>query len=304
MRRPSLQWCETTKTLVLGKEDSKYTVAQGSPKGEGAFSSVISKEWGNQVDEGSACIESDNQIKRLKSTGPCDDSQDWTIFMGDCEGRSQSNSLSEEKERIEQLNRHFNTWASSFQNGQFTSINHHVAKLMFYLRCVTKATGNFDLKLLRSVEPSSTSRLGDFTQSNSLNEEELDAMLLMCYRLSPKLLNKKCMFLEPAGSVSDKGHEVWELSQINKPKFAHLQAPDPWTFQMGDKTIAVKKFITFSSEWLQFFYLDPMMQLRSHLSKVFCRLTENGTGVVSYAFAYFRFQKTIKNMVDKARSIK
>ncbi|KAL4223670.1 hypothetical protein ACF0H5_017138 [Mactra antiquata] len=127
------------------------------------------------------------------------------------------------------------------------------AKLMYYLNCMCA--------VLDLSNESNLSRLRAYSSYDSLTEEETDALIALCFLLSPTELIGKVIFpdAEMCGTSSNK---FYEISAIRK----NLLVSE--SIIIGGQQRHVTKIMAFKESWMTQNWIEPMQHFTERLARI------------------------------------
>jgi hypothetical protein len=126
-----------------------------------------------------------------------------------------------------------------------------IARLMYYLNCVCTAIDcNDDADIQRYISYQNWQQL-------SVNERK--ALVVLCYTISPDVLNNKVFFQYDALCIHFS-NEFYEISQVRN----QLLAAE--SIVIAGRTRQVNKIMVYKQEWLRNYYIDPIRRLASSFS--------------------------------------
>ena len=126
--------------------------------------------------------------------------------------------------------------------------NNDVARLMYYLSCVCTA--------IDCQDDAEIQRFTSYEKWHQLSREEQKALVVLCYAISPDILENKVFFQYDALCV-EFPNEFYKISQVQN----QLLAAE--SIVIAGRTRQVNKIMTYKKQWLQNFYFDPMRRLAS-----------------------------------------
>lgn len=121
------------------------------------------------------------------------------------------------------------------------------AKLMYYLNCMCVVLNlenkGYDL-----------TRLTNYQQYYNLSDVDEQTLVLLCLKLSPDVMEGKCIFLNP-DACGDTQNEFFNLRSTNVT-VAAVQS-----VVVGEARVAVKEIMCYKLSWLQNNFLEPITVL-------------------------------------------
>jgi hypothetical protein len=124
--------------------------------------------------------------------------------------------------------------------------NNDVARLMYYLNCVCVAIDcDNDPDIQRFTSYSNWSRL---------STEEQKALIRVCYSFSPDVLNNRVFFHSDV-LCGDNSNEFYTINQVRH------QVAAAESIIIAGRVRVVNKIMTYTMQWLETYYVDPMLRL-------------------------------------------
>ena len=125
------------------------------------------------------------------------------------------------------------------------------AKLMYYLNCVATVI---------QLDNPNLSRLKNYGSYNLLDDEEIDALLVLILLLSPDKLIGKVFF--PSEDCGEHTNQFFELSSVT-----HMLAVTD-SVLIGGESKRVAKIMFFERCWMEDNYFSPLRSLESRLQRL------------------------------------
>ncbi|XP_053372594.1 uncharacterized protein LOC128546266 [Mercenaria mercenaria] len=147
--------------------------------------------------------------------------------------------------------------------GTATVPNDPKARLMYYLNCMCS--------VLDLSDTANLTRLRNYKEYYSLTEAETDALVTLCFLLSPDELCGKVIF-QDAAMCGDSNNEFYEVSAVHH----NLLVSD--SIIIGGQRRAVSKIMAFKQQWLVKNWIDPMKDFAPRLARIAGAVTGRGTG--------------------------
>ncbi|XP_060570360.1 uncharacterized protein LOC132728697 isoform X2 [Ruditapes philippinarum] len=127
------------------------------------------------------------------------------------------------------------------------------AKLMYYLDCICCALDLSDTDNLTSLR--------NYRQYYSLTEAETDALITLCFLLSPDELSGKVIFQDDT-MCGDSSNEFYEISAVRN----NLVISD--SIIIGGQRRAVSEIMAFKQQWLINNWVNPMKHFAPRLARI------------------------------------
>lgn len=127
------------------------------------------------------------------------------------------------------------------------------AKLMYYLNCMCSV---LDLSGTDNL-----TRLRNYRQYSALSEAETDALVTLCFLLSPDELSGKVIFQDDI-MCGDSSNEFYEISAVRN----NLLISD--SIIIGGQRRAVSKIMAFKQQWLINYWVNPMKHFAPRLARI------------------------------------
>ena len=128
------------------------------------------------------------------------------------------------------------------------------ARLMFYLKCMCD--------VLDLDEPN-LNRLVDYQNYHCLTTAEIDALIKLCFLISPDELNGKCIFEDEDNEVCGE-----KLNQFVAVSAVQSRVLATENILIGNQQTHVKKVMFYRHAWIVRYYVEPMVQLKLTLDVV------------------------------------
>ena len=125
------------------------------------------------------------------------------------------------------------------------------AKLMYYLNCVATVI---------QLDNPNLNRLKNYSSYYLLNDEEIDALLVLILLLSPDKLIGKVFF--PSEDCGGAMNQFFELS-----KATHMLAVSD-NVLIGGESKRVAKIMFYKRRWMEDYYISPLKSLESRLQRL------------------------------------
>jgi hypothetical protein len=133
-----------------------------------------------------------------------------------------------------------------------TVADNDIAKLMYYLKCVCTTIECNDQPEIR--------RFTNYSNWRSLSTDEQQQLFVLCYTLSPDILQNKVFFQNDTLCI-DTSNEFYEISQVSRQLVAAQ------SIVIAGQTRRVNKIMTYKMSWMQENYLEPMRRLAQRFNK-------------------------------------
>lgn len=127
------------------------------------------------------------------------------------------------------------------------------ARLMYYLDCICV--------VLDMSDTANLSRLRNFSQYYLLTEPEIDALVSLCFLLSPDELSGKVIFQDDT-MCGNSSNAFFEISAVRHD----LLLSD--SIIIGGQRRAVSKIMAFKRQWLLNNWVNPMQQFATRLARI------------------------------------
>ena len=123
--------------------------------------------------------------------------------------------------------------------------NADIAKIMYYIDCVCTVVDYNDNNI---------SRYRDYSNWRNMSDEEDRLIFLLALQLSPKELENKVFFNNPA-LCAGSANQFYEIGQIqNRVMVVN-------SIVIGGRSRQVKKIMAYQPSWMERNYLEPMKRL-------------------------------------------
>ncbi|XP_060562324.1 uncharacterized protein LOC132721954 [Ruditapes philippinarum] len=127
------------------------------------------------------------------------------------------------------------------------------AKLMYYLDCMCS--------VLDLSDTDNLNRLRYYGQYNSLTEKETDALVALCFLLSPDVLSGKVIFQDDS-MCGDKNNEFYKIEAVRN----NLVICD--SIIIGGQRRVVSQIMAFKQQWLIDYWENPMRHFVPRLARL------------------------------------
>ncbi|XP_052804073.1 uncharacterized protein LOC128234104 isoform X1 [Mya arenaria] len=127
------------------------------------------------------------------------------------------------------------------------------ARLMYYLDCVCV--------ILDMSATANLAKLRNYKQYNMLTEAETDALVSLCFLLSPDELNDKVMILDDA-MCGDSPNAFYEISAVRH----NLLVTN--SILIGGQQRAVSKIMVYKRQWVLNYWITPMEAFAGRLARI------------------------------------
>jgi hypothetical protein len=127
-----------------------------------------------------------------------------------------------------------------------------VAKLMYYLNCVCRTVNCSDDREI--------SRFTDYHNWASLSIDDQKALLVICYTISPDVLEDK-VFFQSETLCRGAPNRLYEISQVRHQIVAVSN------IIIAGRNRQVNKIMAYTMPWMHYCYIQPMKGLAESLSE-------------------------------------
>ena len=126
--------------------------------------------------------------------------------------------------------------------------NNNIARLMYYLSCVCT--------VINCENDADIQRFISYQNWHRLSNTEKQALVALCYVISPDVLENKVFFQSDALCLNST-NEFYKISQVQN----QLLAAE--SIVIAGRTRQVNKTMVYKKQWMQYYYFDPMPRLAS-----------------------------------------
>ena len=128
------------------------------------------------------------------------------------------------------------------------------ARLMFYLKCMCDVL---------DLDQPNLNRLIDYQNYHCLTTAEIDALIKLCFLISPDELNGKCIFEDEDNEVCGE-----KLNQFVAVSAVQSRVLATENILIGNQVKHVKKVMFYKRAWIVRYYVEPIVQLKITLDVV------------------------------------